>query len=48
MHCIIIHTPKGKVNLSPQEQRQGPRFKVSSEKLSREIDILIRSHIPLG
>ena len=31
--------------MSLQEQRQGPRFKVSSEGLSPEIDILIRSLI---
>ena len=37
--------PKGKSILSPQEQRQGPRFKVSSERLSTEIDILIQSPI---
>ena len=37
--------PKGKFILSPQEQRQGPRFKVSSEGLSPEIDILIRSPV---
>ena len=29
--------------LSPQEQRQGPQFKVSSEELSPEIEILIWS-----
>ena len=37
--------PKGKFILSPQEQHQGPRFKVSSDGLSTEIDILIRSPI---
>ena len=36
---------KGKLILSPQEQRQGPQLKVSSEGLSTEIDILIRSPI---
>ena len=29
----------------PQDQRQGPRFKVSFEQLSQEIDILIWSPI---
>ena len=45
LHCI---NPKGNFILSPQEQRQGPRFKVSSERLSLEIDIhvLILSPIP--
>ena len=31
--------------MSPQEKRQGPRFKVSSERLSPEIDILIQSSV---
>ena len=35
--------PKGKFILSPQEQHQITRVKVSSEVLSPEIDILIRS-----
>ena len=43
LHCI---NPKGKFILSPQEKRRGPRFKVSSEGLSSEINILIRSPIP--
>ena len=42
MHYI---NPKGKFILSPQEQRQGPRFKVSSEGLSAEIDKPQRSPI---
>ena len=36
---------RGKFILSPQEQRRKPRFKVLSEGLSPEIDILIRSPI---
>ena len=39
--------PKGKFILSALEQRQGPRFEVSSEGLSPEIDILVRSPIQL-
>ena len=38
---------KGKFILSSQEQCPGPRFKVSSEGLSPEIYILIRSPIPV-
>ena len=37
--------PKGKFILLSQEQRQGPRLKVSFEGLSLEIHILIRSPI---
>ena len=37
---------KGKSILSHQEKRQGLWFKVSSKKLSPEIDILIQSPIP--
>ena len=37
--------PYWKFILSPSKQRQGPWFKVSSEGLSSEIDILIRSPI---
>ena len=40
-HCI---NPRRKFIMFPQEKRQGPQFKVSSERLSPEIDIW--SHIP--
>ena len=33
--------------LSPKEQHQGPQLKVSSKGLSLEIDILIRSPVPV-
>ena len=42
---LIYINPKVKLILSPQEQRQGPRFKVSSEGLSTEIDIPLPSPI---
>ena len=34
--------------LSPQGHRQKPRVKVSPKRLSRKIDILIRSHMEVG
>ena len=43
IHCI---NPKGKFLLLPPEQRKIPWFEVSSERLSPEIDKLIRSPIP--
>ena len=43
LHCI---NPKGKFILSPQEKRQWSVFKVLSDRLSQEIDILIQSSIP--
>ena len=42
---IAIINPKGKVILLPKEKHQGPRFKVSSERLSPEIDKIIWSPI---
>ena len=42
---LYYNDPKGKFILSPQEQRQIPRFKVSSEGLLLEIDVLMRSPI---
>ena len=45
LHCV---NQKGKfIILPPQEHRQGPRFKVSSEGLSPEIDILIVIRSPI-
>ena len=41
----VYINPKGKFILSPQEQHQSPRFKVSSKGLSPAINILIRSPI---
>ena len=38
--CIALINPKEKFILSPQEQDQGPWFKVSFERLSPEIDKL--------
>ena len=37
---VYYRTPKGKFIPSPQEKRQGPRFKVSSKGLQPKIDIL--------
>ena len=42
---MLYINPKGKFILSAQEQRQELRYKVSSEGLSTEIDILIRHPI---
>ena len=36
-HWLIINYLKWKYILSPQEKRQGPQFKVASERLSPEI-----------
>ena len=44
---IALYNPKGKLILSLQVQRQGPRFKVSPKGLSKEIDILIQSPIQI-
>ena len=40
--ALPVYQSQGEIILSPQEQHQGPRFKVSSKGLSPEIDILIR------
>ena len=42
MHIPII--PKGEINtVDTREELKGPGFKVSSERLSPQIDILIQS-----
>ena len=43
--ALLCINPKKKFILFSQEQRQGPQFKVSSERLSPEIDISIQSPI---
>ena len=43
-NCTVLNT-RGKSILSPLEKCQGPQFKVSSEGLSSEIDIIIQSPI---
>ena len=42
---IILYYPKGNSYCRRKSSARGPRFKVSSEGLSTEIDILIRSPI---